>query len=71
MKAIAIDLDDKLNNFTQSLQRVKFVRDETYSLSEELFQDYFAKLRRGWTENSVLLCTEHSIPAPIPRVSVM
>ena len=60
MKTIAIDLDDTLNNFTETLQRMQFVRDETYALSEEVFQDYLAKLRSGWTENSDLLCTEHS-----------
>ncbi len=60
MKTIAIDLDDVLNNFTETLQRTQFVRDETYALSEEVFQDYVAKLRGGWTENSDLLCTEHS-----------
>src|SRR5208283_1577111 len=35
MKTIAIDLDDTLNNFTETLQRMQFVRDETYALSEE------------------------------------
>ena len=60
MKTIAIDLDDVLNNFTETLQRTQFVRDETYALSEEVFQDYLAKLRSGWTESSDLLCTEHS-----------
>jgi len=60
MKTIAIDLDDVLNNFTETLQRMQFVHDETYALSEEVFQDYLAKLRSGWTESSDLLCTEHS-----------
>ena len=51
MKTIAIDLDDTLNNFTQTLQQAQFVRDETYALSEEVYQDHLAKLRCGWTEN--------------------
>ncbi len=44
MKTIAIDLDDTLNNFTETLQRTQFVRDEIYALSEEVFQDYLAKV---------------------------
>jgi len=53
-------VDDVLNNFTETLQGIQFLRDETYALSEEVFQDYLAKLRSGWTESSDLLCTEHS-----------
>jgi len=60
MKTIAIDLDDVLNNFTETLQRTQLVRDETHALSEEVFQDYLAKLRGGWTERSGLLSTEYS-----------
>ncbi len=60
MKTIAIDLDDTLNNFTETLQKTPFARDETYALSEEVYQDYLAKLRCGWTEGGDLLSTEHS-----------
>ena len=60
MKTIAIELDDTLNNFTETLQRMQFVRNEMYALSEEVFQDYLAKLRSGWTESSDLLGTEHA-----------
>ena len=60
MKTIAIDLDDVLNHFTETLQQIQFVRDETYALSEEMFQDYLAKLRSGWTESGGLLSTAHS-----------
>ena len=60
MKTIAVDLDDVLNNFTETLQHLQFVRDETHALSEEVFQDYLAKLRSGWTESGGLLSTEYS-----------
>jgi 5'(3')-deoxyribonucleotidase len=60
MKTIAIDLDDVLNNFTETLQRMEFVRDETHALSEKMFQDYLAKVRGGWTESNGLLSTAHS-----------
>jgi hypothetical protein len=60
MKTIAIDLDDTLNNFTETLQRTEFARDETHALSEETFQDYLAKVRCGRTESNGLLCTEYS-----------
>ena len=60
MKAIAIDLDDTLNDFTETLQRTEFVRDESYALSEEVFQDYLAKVRRGTTNRGDLLSTEFS-----------
>jgi len=60
MKTIAVDLDDVLNNFTETLQQTPFLRDETYALSEEVFQDYLAKVRGGWTESGGLLSTEYS-----------
>ncbi len=60
MKTIAIDLDDTLNNFTETLQRMQFVRDERHALSEEVYQDYLAKLRCGWTESGDLLSIEYS-----------
>ena len=60
MKIIAIDVDDVLNNFTETLQQTQFVRDETHALSEEMFQDYLAKVRSGWSESGGLLSTEYS-----------
>ena len=60
VRTIAVDLDDVLNNFTETLQRTQFVRDETYPVSEDVFQDYLAKLRGGWTESVDLLSTEFS-----------
>jgi hypothetical protein len=60
MKTIAVDLDDTLNDFTATLQREEFVRDETPPLSEEVFQDYLAKLRAGWDGGGELLSTEYT-----------
>ena len=60
MKTIAIDLDDTLNDFTETLQRTEFVCDETYALSEEVFQEYLAKIRGGAKSEGDLLSTEFS-----------
>jgi 5'(3')-deoxyribonucleotidase len=58
MKTIAIDLDDTLNDFTETLQRTEFVRDRTHAISEEVFRDYLARLRSGSAESGGLLSTE-------------
>jgi hypothetical protein len=60
MKTIAIDLDDTLNDFTATLQRTEFLRDETHPYSAEVFAGYLAKLRRGADDDEVLLSTEYS-----------
>jgi hypothetical protein len=60
LKAIAVDLDDTLNNFTEVLQQAEFRRDDTHALSEEVFQDYLAKLRAGSPGEGDLLSTEYS-----------
>jgi 5'(3')-deoxyribonucleotidase len=60
MKTIAVDLDDVLNDFTETLQRTQFFREELHALSEEVFQDYLAKVRSGSTESSGLLSTDYS-----------
>ena len=60
MKTIAVDLDDVLNDFTETLQRTQFVPEEMHALSEEAFQDYLAKVRSGWTESNGLLSTDYS-----------
>ena len=60
MKTIAIDLDDTLNDFTETLQRTEFGRDESYALAEEVFQEYLAKVRRGTMNRGDLLSTEFS-----------
>jgi hypothetical protein len=60
VQTIAVDLDDTLNNFTEVLQRGEFVRDGTHALSEEVFQDYLAKLRAGSPGEGDLLSTEYT-----------
>jgi uncharacterized HAD superfamily protein len=60
MKTIAVDLDDTLNDFTATLQGAEFVRGEAHALSEETFQDYLAKLRRGWDGGGQLVSTEYT-----------
>jgi len=60
MNTIAIDLDDTLNDFTATLQQAEFVRDGTPPMSEEVFQDYLAKLRGGWDGGGELLSTEYT-----------
>ena len=43
MKTIAIDLDDTLNNFTETLQKTPFPHDPTDGMSEETFQHFLKK----------------------------
>ena len=60
MKTIAVDLDDTLNDFTATLQGAEFVRGTAHALTEEVFQDYLAKLRRGWDGGGQLVSTEYT-----------
>jgi len=60
MKTIAVDLDDTLNDFTETLQRTEFAHDGTHSLSKEAFEDYVRRIRGGAREESDLLSTEFS-----------
>jgi len=60
LPTIAVDLDDTLNNFTEVLQRTEWVRDDTHALSEEVFQDYLAKVRAGSPGEGGLLSTAYS-----------
>ncbi len=58
MPTIAIDLDDTLNDFTRTLQEADFPRDAADPLGEEVYLDYLAKLRAGWTGGEELVSTE-------------
>jgi 5'(3')-deoxyribonucleotidase len=58
MKTIAIDLDDTLNDFTATLQGGTFVRDASHALTDEVFQDYLARLRANAGDEGTLLSTE-------------
>jgi 5'(3')-deoxyribonucleotidase len=59
-KTIAVDLDDTLNNFTQTLQGTPFAYDRGYAFSEEVFGNYLARLRAASRDESDLLSTEYS-----------
>jgi hypothetical protein len=59
-KTIAVDLDDTLNDFTDTLRRTEFSHEGAYSFSEEVFNGYLKRLRSGEDEDSKLLATEYS-----------
>jgi hypothetical protein len=59
-KTIAVDLDDTLNDFTETLRRTEFTHDGSFSFSREVFDGYLARLRSGEPEDSELLATEYS-----------
>jgi hypothetical protein len=58
--AIAVDLDDTLNNFTEILRHGEFARDDHPALSAERFREYLVRLRRGADETSGLVSTEYT-----------
>jgi len=60
MKTIAIDLDDTLNNFEETLQGTPFAHGGEYGFSEAVFADYLARVRRRAEEDDDLLATEYS-----------
>ncbi len=52
-----VDLDDTLNNFTETLQNGEFPYDAADSLSEATFEHYLRKIRNGESEAVDLLST--------------
>jgi hypothetical protein len=60
IRTIAIDLDDTLNDFTETLQAAPFPYDPAYALAEGVFHDYLGRLRRGVRDEGALLATEYS-----------
>lgn len=60
IKTIAVDLDDTLNNFTETLQNTTFIFDESYGLTKETFHKYIDKLRNHARDESELLSNEFS-----------
>ncbi|MEO6994344.1 MAG: hypothetical protein ABI273_11990 [Lacunisphaera sp.] len=60
MRTIAIDLDDTLNNFEETLQTTTFQHDESYGFSAPVFADYLARLRQHRPGDDELLSTEYS-----------
>jgi 5'(3')-deoxyribonucleotidase len=60
MKTIAIDLDDTLNNFADTLQNTRFSHNPAYGISAETFDTYLRTLRSGAPDGNELLSTEYS-----------
>jgi len=59
-KTIAIDLDDTLNDFTETIQKTNFTYNHDSPFSEETFKNYLNRLRNGIPEDCNLLSTEYS-----------
>jgi hypothetical protein len=59
-RTIAVDLDDTLNNFTETLQNSEFPYDPVDSLPEATFERYLRNIRNGDSEPSDLLSTGYS-----------
>jgi uncharacterized HAD superfamily protein len=60
MKTVAVDLDDTLNDFTQTLETAEFPYDSAYNVAPEKFDTYLEKVRRGESDPNELLSTEYS-----------
>jgi hypothetical protein len=60
LKTIALDLDDTLNDFTETLRQGRFPYDEAYALPEETFHRYLEGIRNDAPEAGDLLSTEYS-----------
>jgi len=56
-RTIAVDLDDTLNNFSETLLRGEFTNDPADSLSEETFERYLQLIRNGESEPGNLMST--------------
>ncbi len=59
-KIIAVDLDDTLNNFTETLMGTSFVHGGAYPFSEEVFFAYMARVRGAPRDEGDLLSTEYA-----------
>jgi uncharacterized HAD superfamily protein len=60
LRTIAVDLDDTLNNFTQTLHETPFVYHNRYALEPALFDEYLDRLRTDPWAVEELLSTEFS-----------
>ncbi len=60
MQTIAIDLDDTLNNFTETVRTLHFEYEESYALPRATFDDYLHKVRENPLETGDLLSTEYT-----------
>jgi len=60
MKTIAVDIDDTLNNFSETLQQTDFQHGPEYALTAEAFQNYLHQLKTAPEMDGDLLSTEYS-----------
>jgi 5'(3')-deoxyribonucleotidase len=60
MRTIAVDLDDTLNDFTETLRRAPLPFDPSYALPEATFDAYLDRVRRDVPDPSDLLATDFS-----------
>jgi hypothetical protein len=58
-KIIAVDIDDTLNDFTETLRRTQFPYQARYGLPEATFDRHLANIRDGAPDPSDLLSTEY------------
>jgi hypothetical protein len=56
-RIIAVDLDDTLNNFSETLRQGEFPYDAADSLSKETFEQYLQLIRSGESEPGNLMST--------------
>jgi len=57
LRTIAVDIDDTLNNFTQTLKATHFAYHERYALPPALFDEYLERLRNNTPVDEALLST--------------
>ena len=60
MKTIAVDLDDTLNNFTETIRLTQFEYDESFAVSRATFDEYLERVRSNPTDTGDLLSTEYT-----------
>ncbi len=60
LRTIAVDLDDTLNNFTETLRRGRFPYPRGGALPEAAFRRYVERIRHDAPEAGDLLSTEYS-----------
>jgi len=58
--AIAVDLDDTLNDFTATLRAIDFARDPASVVPPPVFAEYLDRIRRDAPDRDDLLSTEYS-----------
>lgn len=60
VRCIAVDIDDTLNDFGETLRTSEFPFEAGYELPEATFRDFLARVRAGEPEPSDLLSTQYS-----------